>query len=418
MQAPFYPFGAFGEEFSLIVAFVIGIGFGFFLERAGFGSARKLAAQFYFRDLAVLKVMFTAIITAMVGLYVLGRIGFLDLSLVYLTPTYLVPQIIGGLLLGIGFVIGGYCPGTSVVSAATGRIDGMVYVLGMIAGLFAYGELSPLFAHYTKITALGSTTLAAYFGLPYGVLVFAVVAMALVAFAAAEWAEGRFGGKALTSASLITPARRMNAARVLGAVLLALGAGAAVSGDPTGDARSTIDPRALALEVGGKTDHVSVEELAAWIIEGRSDYRLFDVREPEEFAQYHIPVAESVPLVALHRDIAPRNETIVLCSEGGIHAAQAWFLMKAMGFEHVYLLFGGLEEWKDVVLFPRNPGDDADPEAKARFARLAEMSRFFGGAPRGVDANADEALPTISAPAMPTVPVAPSSGSRPKRQGC
>jgi hypothetical protein len=417
-MAPYYAFGAFGEEFSLIVAFVIGLGFGFFLERAGFGSARKLAAQFYFRDLAVLKVMFTAIITAMVGLYVLGRVGVLDLSLVYLTPTYLVPQIVGGLLLGIGFVIGGYCPGTSVVSAATGRIDGMVYVLGMIAGLFAYGELSPLFAPYTKLTAMGSTTLAAYFGVPYGVLVLAVVIMALAAFAAAEWAEGRIGGQKLTSASLTVPVRRLNGVRLLGAALVALGLGAAVSGDPSAVSRATIDPRALALEVGNKADHVSVEELASWIIAGRGDYRLLDVRYPEEFATYHIPGAENVPLAALSWDLMPRNETVVLCSEGGIHAAQAWFLLKSMGFQHVYLLLGGIEEWKDIVLFPRNPGENADSEARARFDRLAGMSRFFGGAPRGGDADAAEDLPTISAPILPTVPVAPPAGSRPKRQGC
>jgi len=111
MNAPFYKFGLFGDEASFIIAFLIGIGFGFFLERAGFGSARKLAAQFYLRDLSVLKVMFTAIITAMTGLYVFSRLGMLDLSLVYLVPTFLVPQIVGGLLLGVGFVIGGYCPG-------------------------------------------------------------------------------------------------------------------------------------------------------------------------------------------------------------------------------------------------------------------------------------------------------------------
>ena len=104
MNAPFYKFGLFGDEASFILAFVIGIGFGFFLERAGFGSGRKLAAQFYLRDLSVLKVMFTAIITAMTGLYLLSRFGMVDLSLVYLGPTFLVPQIVGGLLLGFGFV--------------------------------------------------------------------------------------------------------------------------------------------------------------------------------------------------------------------------------------------------------------------------------------------------------------------------
>ncbi len=108
MSAPWFKFGLFGDEVSFIVAFAIGIGFGFFLERAGFGSARKLAGQFYFTDMAVFKVMFTAIVTAMLGLFYLGWIGVLDLSLVYLTGTFLPAQIVGGVILGFGFIIGGY----------------------------------------------------------------------------------------------------------------------------------------------------------------------------------------------------------------------------------------------------------------------------------------------------------------------
>lgn len=122
------------------VAFVIGIGFGFFLERAGFGGARKLVAQFYLNDLTVFKVMFTAIITAMVGLYYLSVLGIVDLSLVYVGTTYLMPQIVGGLVLGVGFVVGGYCPGTSCVAVATGRIDGLVTLFGIVVGISIFAE--------------------------------------------------------------------------------------------------------------------------------------------------------------------------------------------------------------------------------------------------------------------------------------
>lgn len=189
MNAPFYKYGMFGDEFSLIIAFLIGIGFGFFLERAGFGNARKLAAQFYFTDMAVLKVMFSAIVTAMLGIYYLGWIGFLDFSLLYLTPTNLLPQMVGGLLLGFGFVIGGYCPGTSAVSASTGRIDGMVYLAGVFAGIFVFGEMFPIIGDFVNATLMGTVTLYQLWNIPYGVLVFAVVVMAVAAFAAAEWGE-------------------------------------------------------------------------------------------------------------------------------------------------------------------------------------------------------------------------------------
>jgi len=186
---PYYKFDYFSFDFSLVIAFIIGIGFGFALERGGFGNARILAAQFYFYNMRVLKVMFTAIVTAMLGLFYLTWIGWLDLSLVYLTDTYVLPQIIGGLLLGIGFVIGGYCPGTSVVSAATGRYDGMVYLLGMFFGIFVFGEIFPLIEEFYNSTPMGKVTLPEFLGLSHGIVVFLVVMMALAAFAAAEWSE-------------------------------------------------------------------------------------------------------------------------------------------------------------------------------------------------------------------------------------
>ncbi len=191
MSAPFYPYGAFGDEASLVIAFVIGIGFGFVLERAGFGSARKLVAQFYLTDLAVFKVMFTAIVVAMLGIFYLGWMGVLDVSLLTVTPTFLWPQIVGGLVLGAGFVIGGYCPGTSMVALATGRIDALVYVLGVLAGVWAFGESYPLTRSFYGSGSLGRLTLPEAFHMSHGLVVLLVVLMALGGFAAAQWIERR-----------------------------------------------------------------------------------------------------------------------------------------------------------------------------------------------------------------------------------
>ena len=200
MSAPFFKFGAFGDEASLVVAFAIGIGFGFFLERAGFGSARKLTAQFYLKDLAVFKVMFTAIVTAMLGIFYLSWIGLVDLSLVYFGPTFLVPQIVGGLLLGVGFVVGGYCPGTSMVAMATGKIDAVLFVLGVMAGIFAYGEAWPAIQGFANSTPMGEVTLPQLTGLPYGLIVFLVVLLALGGFKGAgaveRWMASKEGGRA------------------------------------------------------------------------------------------------------------------------------------------------------------------------------------------------------------------------------
>jgi len=192
MNAPFFKYGMFGDEVGLVLAFVIGIGFGFFLERAGFGSARKLVSQFYLNDLAVFKVMFTAIVTAMLGVTYLGWLGVLDVSLVYLTPTYLWPQIAGGLILGFGFVIGGYCPGTSVASMATGRLDGLAFVLGLPFGTLVFAELFPLLKRVYESGSLGVRTLPDAFGLSHGLVVFAVVLMAVGGFYGASLLEKAF----------------------------------------------------------------------------------------------------------------------------------------------------------------------------------------------------------------------------------
>jgi len=189
MSAPLYKLGAFGDEASLVVAFLIGIGFGFFLERAGFGSAKKLVSQFYLDDLAVFKVMFTAIVTAMLGVTYLSWAGVLDLSLVYLVPTYWVAQVVGGLVLGVGFVVGGYCPGTSVVSAATGKLDGLVFVLGFAAGTLGFALAFPLVKGLYTAGDVGTRTLPQALGIPHGILVFAVVLMAVGGFTGATWVE-------------------------------------------------------------------------------------------------------------------------------------------------------------------------------------------------------------------------------------
>jgi len=195
MNAPLFKFGLFNFDVSLIIAFIIGIAFGFALERGGFGTARILAAQFYLYNMRVLKVMFTAIVTAMLGIYYLSLFGLMDLSLVYISETYILPQVVGGLILGVGFVIGGYCPGTSVVSFATGRLDGLVYILGVMAGIFVFGEIFPLIENFYYSTNMGSLTLPQYFDMSYGLIVFFVVLMALGAFAAAEWSEKKFANK-------------------------------------------------------------------------------------------------------------------------------------------------------------------------------------------------------------------------------
>ena len=179
------------ENAALLAALPIGMIFGWFLERGGMGNARKLAAQFYLTDLTVFKVMFSAIVTAALGVFWLSRIGWLDVSRIAMPETFLLPQLAGGLLFGVGFAIGGLCPGTSCVAAATGRVDGIALIAGMLVGVIGFAELLPGIERFYASTARGSLTLDALFGLNRATTIFLLVTIALAGFAAAEWIEKR-----------------------------------------------------------------------------------------------------------------------------------------------------------------------------------------------------------------------------------
>jgi uncharacterized membrane protein YedE/YeeE len=175
-----------------MVALVIGFLFGFVLERAGFGDARNLTNIFYFRDMRVLLVMFSAIITAMVGLIVLAKIGLFDYSVLLdysLLKTYLWPQLVGGIIFGLGFVVGGYCPGTSSVAIMSGKLDALVYLVGMVAGMWIFAAGFPIWGAFYRSSDLGRITLWQVFGIPMELMALAIVIMALAAFALAGLAE-------------------------------------------------------------------------------------------------------------------------------------------------------------------------------------------------------------------------------------
>jgi hypothetical protein len=167
---------------SLVVALAIGIAFGTALERAGLGSARKLVGQFYVTDLTVFQVMFTAIVVAALGVFWLDRFGVVDASQLAVPDTWLVPQLAGGLVFGIGMAMAGLCPGTSCVAAATGRGDGVAVILGMLGGVLVAGlAVEPLRGFY-EATPRGSLTLPDWLGVSPGIVVLAIVAIALLGF--------------------------------------------------------------------------------------------------------------------------------------------------------------------------------------------------------------------------------------------
>jgi sulfur-carrier protein adenylyltransferase/sulfurtransferase len=197
-----------------------------------------------------------------------------------------------------------------------------------------------------------------------------------------------------------------------------LALGALIVGNPYNNNKAVIDLKELAIEVERAQDHVTVEELADWIIKGNSDFRLIDIRTEKEFNEYHIPTALNVPVTSLISQSYEKNEKIVIYSQGGIHSAQAWYLMRAKGYKKVYFIAGGLDDWKEKILFPVRP-TGANAEAIAQFNKLKEVSKYFGGTPQDSASQNSKAAPKLS---MPSVSgggaAAPAGGAKKKKEGC
>jgi hypothetical protein len=191
-MGPLITNGIISGSTNFLLAFLIGVGFGFVLESSGFSSSRKLAGVFYGYDTVVLKVFFTGAITAMLGLQFLSLFGWIDLDLVYINPTYMTSAIIGGIIMGAGFILGGFCPGTGFCAASIGKIDAMFFIIGLFLGVFIFAEGYPLWEGLYKARYLGIPTLSHVLGIKDGILIFGIIIVALGMFVLGEWAEKKF----------------------------------------------------------------------------------------------------------------------------------------------------------------------------------------------------------------------------------
>ena len=183
---------------SLLVAFCVGIGFGFALEQAGFSSSRKLAGMFYGYDATVLKVFFTAAIVAMIGSRIMNSLGLLDMNLVFHNIFYTWPTIIGGIIMGAGFIMGGFCPGTGISAAAIGKIDAFVFLAGGGVGALIFAETYPLIQTFHNQGSRGPVKVSESLGISDSLFIFLVTVIAIGMFWLAEKAEKRFARPDIT----------------------------------------------------------------------------------------------------------------------------------------------------------------------------------------------------------------------------
>jgi len=174
MTAPF----ALSDALNLGLALLFGIFFGLSLERSGLGDPHRLTGIFYFRDFTLPKVMFTAIVVASTGIYLLADLRLLDLERVYIIPTFFWPQLAGGLLFGIGFVMSGYCPGTSVAGLASGRLDALVTMAGITAGSLLFAILYPELEGFYRSSDWGVVTIQGLLGVSHWLVIAGLIFMA------------------------------------------------------------------------------------------------------------------------------------------------------------------------------------------------------------------------------------------------
>ena len=206
----------------------------------------------------------------------------------------------------------------------------------------------------------------------------------------------------------------------LAAIAFVLGFVALFAGSPYTGAGATVNTKELSIVMATGADQVGVTTLADWIIQGKADFRVVDVRPEAAYAEYHLPPAENIPVAGLVQSSLQRNEKVILYAEDAARAAQAWMLLRAKGYKGVYILRGGLEAWKDSVLFPRIP-ENPTPAQVVEFARAREVSKFFGGTPQAIAGDStgapQVAMPTL---AMPSSPATGAAGvtKKKKKEGC
>lgn len=376
----------FGKVIGYLIYFLIGAGFGATLELAGFGDSRKLASQFYFKDMTVLKTMFTGIITACVLIFLSSAIGLLDFSQIVVNETYLWPGIVGGLIMGVGFIVGGYCPGTSIVAAASLKKDGMAFVLGTLIGVGLFGESVSCFYDFWHSSYFDRFLLSDWLGWSIGGTVTAVVLLALVMFYGAEKSEEFFRIKRTGERFSWRISNRnywVGAATFLFVALLTWGLGQPDPARKWDIVRSRYEQLLISRDV-----FVSPLEYVKTWNDNSIKLITLDLRSKEDFEKFHLDGAKKVelndfrnPELVSELTSLPTQGVVILVSDEEQNAVQAWQWLKAQGVVNLYILENGIRNWQATfagVVIPHERLDLTKPSLKVldQFPKDAYKSKI------------------------------------------
>ncbi len=341
-MAPLDLSSSLGPAGAVLIQLLIGFAFGFALEVSGFGDSRKLAGQFYLREMTVLKVMFGAIVMTALLIAISVVFGWIDFSRIYVDATFWGPGLLGGFLLGVGFIIGGFCPGTSWAASATFKVDAWFFVLGVLLGIFAFGETAPhIWTFYN--TGGDRLLLSDLLGWSFTGTVFAIVVMAVVAFWLAEKAERNFGKGWVDLSRERTAPKALAAAAV---VLVALGL--LLHGDPTLD--ELVARRAPVQDALLSARQVQADpgEVLGLMHNNQIALILLDCRDEAEYNLFHLLDARHIDNRNLNakwaKQLDPDAVKIVM-SDDEERAEWMWRRLDALGVDNLYILAGGVNGW-------------------------------------------------------------------------
>lgn len=396
-MAPFIPQGLIPPELNFFFALVLGIAFGYVLEQAGFSSSRKLAGVFYGYDFVVLKVFFTAAITAMTGLLFMNYLGWIDMSLVYINPTFLWSSIVGGIIMGFGFIMGGFCPGTSITGAVIGKIDAMVFIAGLFLGVFIFGHFYHVFEPLYTGSFLGNIFVYDVFGISatgFGLL---LAIVALIAFTLTQMIEDRINRVPATEIKQ-RPSFRFPAFLLLAALFLLF----VLPSRKPGRA-GEISPETLVETLHTKQSYASMEKVLYHVLHQSEDIILIDTRDQTQYERFSLPTAVHIPMTEIldprwrsffHKDSRDK----IFFSNGTTAATQAWIMARREGHDHVYIMEGGLNALFDLLFIQELPETNGLHTMEERFhVRFTEQARKFFR--EGMGGNPGKSVP--AAPLMP-----------------
>lgn len=335
-----------GNELNFVAALLIGILFGAILEQAGFSTSKKLVGLFYGYDFTVLRVFFTAGVVAMTGVIAFDHFGLIDINLIYINPTFLYSAIVGGLIMGLGFVVGGYCPGTSLCAAAIGKIDAMLFVLGSFVGVFAFAEGYPLFEDLYKAENWGYVRIFDTLGMSQSLFAFLLAAMAAMAFIMTSVIEKRVNGN--REKFRFTPVYVS-----IASIGLVIGLSAFIL--PERKPAVIEKSEDINFIKSYNADVMTIDELAYRIIDGDNRIQVLDFRTQKEYDKFSLPKSISYNIDNLFskdavKVLAQKNKINVITADDEITERKIAFIAVELGYNNIKILQDGMDNFKKQII--------------------------------------------------------------------